>query len=185
MYIYVFENLGKPIPPGNKYHDAFRQNRLQLQQELVGKAFVQPADLMRALQELPVRAFLQKQFEQMAAKHAETIDGLLRELSKEEPVVIANRLLDPDPMMRWLAVQVGGKKRMPIEHDLIRLLADPHPLVRQAAHQALYRLSRGTDFGPDAKATAKQVASSQVAWREWLAIQTDARFSLTAPMTNK
>lgn len=209
VVIYVLENLGRGVPTHSEYYSLFTTYRQEMQLLLIGLQWNpqkvwgprgqvnanlanvllrQQEALRQAIQDAEYQAFMAKQLQQMAqeqAKQAEMIDGLLRELSKEEAVVIANKLIDPDPMMRWLAVQVGGKKRMPIEHDLIKLLADPHLLVRQAAHDALFRLSRGTDFGPDAKATAKQIASSQVAWREWLAIQTDSRLSLATPITEK
>jgi len=210
LRMYVVENLGKPIPPHSKYYHAFMHMRNELSRNTVftqwnpqkpwgprlpanrfaenvrmARAQIelerqQVEAMQKAAQDAEYKAFMLRQLEQMA-KQAEMIDGLLRELAKEDNVVIANKLLDPEPTTRWLAVQIAGKKRLPLEHNLINLLADRHPLVRQAAHDALFRLSRGTNFGPDAKGTAKQIASSQRAWREWLAIQTDARLSATTP----
>jgi len=209
LYMHIVENLGKPIPPYSKYYPLFMKyrqelfqamtanhwnpqrplnrrqpnnpfaNNLQLARRQLQMQQMQAAEMQKAVLDAEYQAFMRKQFEEMA-KQAEMIDGLLRELSKEDAVVVANKLQDPEAMTRWVAVQVAGKKRLPLEDGLIRLLADPHPLVRQAAQQALYRLSRGTDFGPPANATAKQIAASQNSWRDWLGVQTDARLSESA-----
>jgi hypothetical protein len=206
LYMHIVENLGKPIPPYSKYYPLFMKYRQELFQLMTANHWnpqrplgprqpnnqfannvlmarqqlqmqqKQVADMQKAMQDAEYKAFMLKQLEEMA-KQAEMIDGLLRELSKEDTVVVANKLQDPEPLTRWVAVQVAGKKRLPLEHDLIRVLADPHPLVRQAAQQALYRISRGTDFGPPPNATAKQLAATQNAWRDWLGVQTDARLS--------
>ncbi len=74
--------------------------------------------------------------------------------------------------MRWLAIQVIGKKRYHRETDLIDMLADAHPLVRQAANQALVRLSRGNDFGPPSPlAGEQQWQNARRIWRDWLNLQ--------------
>ena len=66
---------------------------------------------------------------------------------------------------------MAGQKRLPLEAELIGLLSDPHPQVRQGARQALVRLSRGNDFGPLPTATAKQISQSARSWRQWLHFQ--------------
>jgi hypothetical protein len=39
------------------------------------------------------------------------------------------------------------------------------------AREALIRLSRGNDFGPQPTATTRQIAQAVQAWRQWLALQ--------------
>jgi hypothetical protein len=55
--------------------------------------------------------------------------------------------------------------------DLIDLLSDEESKVREAAHNALVRLSRGKDFGPkpDANESARTLAIKK--WRDWWAKQ--------------
>jgi hypothetical protein len=95
----------------------------------------------------------------------------LRQLAEEGTDAIALKLHDEQPLVRWLAVQVAGRQRLPLEGYLIDLLSDPAPLVRDAARQALIRLSRGNDFGPPRNATAAQVAEAVRAWRQWYDLQ--------------
>src|SRR5207245_6217599 len=94
---------------------------------------------------------LKKQFEQFVREQAklnELLVELLRESGNEDETAVKEKLRAADPLMRWVAIQLVGKKWMPLEKDLIGLLADPMPGVRDAARQALVRLSRGSDFGP-------------------------------------
>jgi hypothetical protein len=106
------------------------------------------------------------------AKLKELIDGPVRELMLRAPLeTILEKLKSRQPLMRWLAIQVISRKRLHLEREVIEALGDPHVVVRQAAHEALVRLARGTDFGPPRKATATQIARSVEAWQGWLAIQ--------------
>ena len=104
-------------------------------------------------------------------KQAEQLDGLFRELAREDEQEVSKKLHDADPLTRWLAVQVAGKKRMAVEQDLVDLLADPHPAVRGAAQQALVKLARGTDLGPPPSSTPSALAQAQRRWRDWLDLQ--------------
>lgn len=176
LLVYTYQNLGAPIPAWSEYHKTFAQFRAQLQQRIITYGW--------GHREQQAKVFLEKQFEHLQqeyAKEAEKIDGLLRALAKEDGSVVLNQLSDPEPLNRWLGVLVVAKKRMPAEEYLIDLLADKHPAVRQAAHQALARISRSTDFGPAPKATTKQIARSQELWRNWLETQVEARLTETAP----
>ncbi len=200
LLVYVIENLGKSVPPSSKYYQQFFKYRIQFQQLLIavhwnplgawglrGPAHPQLAKqilqqgqaLKKALLDEAYKEFMAKQFEKMVeeqTKQAEKLDRMLRELAAADGVVVINNLQDPDPMKRWLAVLVAGKKRMAIEEYLINLLADPHPSVRYVAHQSLMRIARSTDFGPTTqKATAKQIARSQELWRNWLNTQVETR----------
>jgi hypothetical protein len=113
---------------------------------------------------------LKAQFEAMV-KQSEMLEQKLREMLGEDEAVIAEKLKDEQPLNRWLAAQVAGRKRLHFEDQLIGLLSDPVPEVRQAARAALMRLSRGNDFGPMPNATSQQVTQSVQAWRWWLGQQ--------------
>jgi hypothetical protein len=91
-------------------------------------------------------------------------------LEKDEGLVI--RFSDPDPMARWLVIQAVERKRSHLEEPLIGLLNDDYPQIREAAHKALVRLARGTDFGPAANASSVQRTKAIQSWRSWLAMQT-------------
>jgi len=167
--MYAYNNIGLGLPPScGAYEIKFK---------LATKSWV----IYWAGKRMTAwRAFMQQQFEEMAkeqAKQNEILRGLLRQLVKEEDVVIINKLIDPEPMQRWLAVLVADRKRLQVQEKLIDLLDDPHPAVRDSAHHALVRLGRSTDFGPPAKAKAKEIASAQKSWREWHQLQIDTRFA--------
>jgi hypothetical protein len=94
-------------------------------------------------------------------------DNLLRESDDN----LTNRLQDPIPMMRWLTIKAIAKKRVHREKELIDLLSDGHPLVRQAARESLVTLSRGNDFGPPPFPTPIQFEVARQQWRQWLSMQ--------------
>jgi hypothetical protein len=128
----------------------------------------------RMMQQAEYHALLKTQFEQFArdqARMQEMLPGLVRTMSQEEPRAVAKKFHDDDPFLRWVAIQVAAKKWMPVEKELIALLDDPYPGIRDAARQALVRLSRGNDFGPAANATAGQIETAQSHWQRWLALQ--------------
>src|SRR5207248_2959521 len=104
-------------------------------------------------------------------KKNEALQTLLPQLIREDPATLAQKLKDPDPFVRWVAIQVAARKWMPVEKELVTLIADPYPGVREAAQQALVRLSRGSDFGPPATATPGQVEQAQAQWQRWLDLQ--------------
>lgn len=106
-----------------------------------------------------------------AAKEQQLVRGLLRDLSRLDRDFVGGQLKDKLPFNRWLAAQVVSAKRYHFEKDLIELLNDPHPLVRQVAQQGLVRLSRGNDFGPPPNNSPYEVKEAQRAWRDWLNLQ--------------
>jgi hypothetical protein len=106
---------------------------------------------------------LRPHFEALAreqVKNQEMLQRTLRELSKEDTEGIAERLGDEQPVLRWLAILVAQRKRLHVERELIDLLKDRTPQVREAARQALVRLSRGNDFG-----------LARGPWLHWLSLQ--------------
>jgi hypothetical protein len=98
-------------------------------------------------------------------------DLLSRSLSKRSSDDLKAKLTDEQPEIRAAAARIVGNKKLPHGEELIDLLSDDAAEVRQAAHQALVRLSRGKDFGPkpDAKESARTEAIQK--WRDWWAKQ--------------
>jgi hypothetical protein len=129
----------------------------------------------RIMQQAEYQTLLKTQFEKFARDQAqmkEVLPGLLRTWTKEAPKTVAQNLQDADPFLRWAAIQAATKKWMPVENELIGLLNDPYPAIRDAAHEGLVRLSRGNDFGPAApSATANQIEQAQAQWQRWLTLQ--------------
>ncbi|HMF19576.1 MAG TPA: HEAT repeat domain-containing protein, partial [Gemmataceae bacterium] len=87
-------------------------------------------------------------------------DELARSLWNKPVPFVVEKLKDPDPAVRWVAVQIISRKRIPAEKELIELLSDPKAEVRDAAHKALVRLGRTIDFGLQPKL-----------WTAWLGVQ--------------
>jgi len=96
---------------------------------------------------------------------------LFRTLWDERYTTLVQKLRDPDPLARWVTVNVIGRKRMHLEKELIRLLADPVIEVRMITRQTLNRLSRGTDFGPDPRDGEAKISRARERWNGWLTLQ--------------
>jgi hypothetical protein len=73
--------------------------------------------------------------------------------------------------LRFIAIQVISKRRLPLEMDLIEVLKDPDRTICQVSRDALVHICRGTDFGPVAGASQTGIARSVEKWRHWLALQ--------------
>jgi hypothetical protein len=142
------------------------ENKFKQQQQMLAQARQQEARnrLLKAQFEAMV-----KQGQLMEQKWRELLEQKVREMLGEDEAVIARKLRDEQPLTRWVAAQLAGRKRLHLEKELIELLTDPAPAVRQAARAALVRLSRGNDFGP--LPTATQTAQSVQAWRQWHSLQ--------------
>jgi hypothetical protein len=145
------------------------QERQQAYQKMLRKA-EQQAALKNLLQALAIEQI----------KQNEILAQMLRDLVKEKPDVITEKLKDEQPLVRWLAAHAAGRKRLPVEDKLIDLFADAYPQVREAARQALVRISRGNDFGPAQNANAKQVTQASQTWRQWHRWQDPPESSLEA-----
>lgn len=98
-----------------------------------------------------------------------------RELWKDPK--LADKLSDPNPLVRWIAAGFAVKKRIPAEAELILLLNDPYPEIRMLARQALVRISRGTDFGPQPLDSQAKINQASRRWTEWLDLQEPHRES--------
>lgn len=96
---------------------------------------------------------------------------LIEKMVKDKPDLLCEKLREGTPLERFLAIQVIGRRRLPLEKDLIETLRDPDKMIRQAAHDALVRICRGTDFGPTAGVSKRGVGRAVEQWRHWLALQ--------------
>jgi HEAT repeat protein len=94
--------------------------------------------------------------------------GLLsRHLSRQGAKEIRQALKADQAQVRAAAAAVAGSKRLPLGEELIALLNDGENEVRQAARQALGRLSKGRDFGPEPTAGETERAEAVRLWRAW------------------
>jgi HEAT repeat protein len=96
---------------------------------------------------------------------------LIDKIGKGDPALLCQKLRQGTPLERFIAIQVVGRRRLPLEKDLIKALGDPDKMIRQAAHDALVRIGRGTDFGPKAGVSKHGVARSVERWQRWLDLQ--------------
>lgn len=94
-------------------------------------------------------------------------DLLTQVLSRQSSETLKDKFKDGHAVVRETAARVGGTKRFPLGTELIDLLSDDDADVRQAAHQALIRLNRGIDFGPEADAGEAERSAALKKWREW------------------
>jgi hypothetical protein len=99
---------------------------------------------------------------------------LVQKMLEDNPELIRKKLAANQPIMRFIAVQIISKRRLPFEKDLIERFNDPDPAVRLAAHNALVYLTRGTDFGPVPGASRRGVERAVEKWRHWLELQKSA-----------
>ena len=99
------------------------------------------------------KAFFRQQIDAIRFQMA-----VAKELEKDDRNLLSKKMRDPNPLMRWLAIQSASQRRVPCEEELIQRLKDRVPAIRQSAHQALMRLSRGADFGPYPSEGASPVA---------------------------
>ena len=199
LTLYVINHLGDGVPVQSIYASTIQLHRAKMYQTLLfmlwrpeesrdqsiqmrlkralsgdtrnGQLFqpVRQRALVLAQQRalLAARAFKM----QFNAKLVREFRQSLQAAAKDPAESIAAKLHGKQPLTRLVAALVAGRKRLHVETALIDRLSDPYPQVREAARKALIRLSRGNDFGPLPKTTAKQVARSIRAWRAWYNLQ--------------
>lgn len=102
-------------------------------------------------------------------------DLLFGHLARQSDTVVKEKLKDELVEVRKAAVRVIAEKKPRLGGELIDVLADEKAEVRSAAHAALVKLSRGEDFGPDAKAKKEQIAAAQDKWWNWWTRQNSTR----------
>jgi HEAT repeat protein len=98
-------------------------------------------------------------------------DLLTRHLSRQTAATLKEKLKDDRPEVRATAARLIGSRKLRLGEELIELLTDAEADVRQAAREALVRLSGGPDFGPERKASADDQARAASKWRDWWSSQ--------------
>jgi HEAT repeat protein len=93
------------------------------------------------------------------------------ELFHADPEILRNKVHDADPVTRLVVVQAIGQRRLPLGAELIGRLEDAEPLIRDAAHRSLVRLSRGNDFGPRPGGTLLDHKKALRQWLTWWAYE--------------
>jgi hypothetical protein len=93
-------------------------------------------------------------------------DLLTSNLGHQGSKVIRAKLKDERPEVRAAAARAVAKFPA-LGGEVIDLLNDDEQVVRDSAHQALVRLNRGTDLGPEPNATDGQRTAAVEKWREW------------------
>lgn len=88
-------------------------------------------------------------------------------LANQKPAQLKELLGHESPEIRAATARAVGSKKLRLGAELIDLLEDKEPGVRESAHRALVQLSGGKDFGPKAKADAQEQANAVAKWRDW------------------
>jgi hypothetical protein len=94
-------------------------------------------------------------------------DLLDRNLARQGEDYVRARLKDEFSEVRQAAARVVGSRMPKLGGEVIELLDDDVPAVREAAHQALVKLSKREDFGPAAGADKEECARARQRWRDW------------------
>ena len=92
---------------------------------------------------------------------------LLKHLYRQPKDVLKQQLKNEMPEVRGVAAYIVGYKSLPWGNDLIGMLDDYSPLVRQGARGGLIRLSRGQDFGPQPGSSETQRQQAIRRWQAW------------------
>jgi hypothetical protein len=135
-------------------------NRLKRKQQIIIDDHVMPVLLAMRERQLTTLLFQQSSFKL-----------LLKKLGDANPDLLRKHIRSDDPPLRLSVVLLVGQRHLHLEKELIELFNDPFPPIRKAAHMALVRVARGTDFGPLPGFSQKGIARSIEKWRHWLALQ--------------
>lgn len=96
---------------------------------------------------------------------------LWTQMSTASTATLKQALLSPDPLYRVLAAQMIGIRKLPCQEELIKLLSDSNPYVRQAARQSLVQLSESAnkkaDFGPAPGASESETKEAAASWKNY------------------
>lgn len=176
--IYALEHLGENVPV--KTNNPFYGRMIR---ELAKPIGAQALSLL--IGKDPTRRFTPDQvarLEKVWGRHADemahleqtakNLRGIAKTLREADVGTIRSRLHDSNRGVRSLVIRTIAQRRLPLEGDLIDLLSDPH--ARSAAHAALVRVARGTDFGPIPGGSRRGIERSIEKWKQWLALQQSA-----------
>jgi hypothetical protein len=98
-------------------------------------------------------------------------DLLKRQLTGLSSKTLKAKLKDDRAEVRAATARVAADKGLHWEDQFIELLTDDEAVVREAAHQALVKFSKGKDYGPRQDAPAAERKEAVQKWRAWLAQQ--------------
>jgi hypothetical protein len=107
-----------------------------------------------------------------AASYESDVRDLARDLLEKNLVrqgvrVIKERTKDDRAEVRAATARVIAAKGLKLGAELIEMLGDDNAGVREAAHAALVKLSKGADYGPAKDATTEQRDEAVKKWRAW------------------
>lgn len=179
---YVLINLGRNVfPRPGQDHGFFRRvQSLRNQLTLTFIKSVTTSSLVRAedpLQEIERQrledALLEIGEKALTTKlfQASSLNLFLKKLSVATPELLRTHVGDKDPFVRLLVISTISRRRLHLEKELIERLDDGIPIVREAAHRALVRVARGTDFGPRRGASHTGIARAIAKWSRWQVLQ--------------
>jgi len=94
-------------------------------------------------------------------------DLLDKNLVRQGVRVIKEKTKDDRAEVRAAAARVIASKGLKLGDELIDLLGDENAGVREAAHTALVKLSKGADHGPAKSATPEEREAAVKKWRAW------------------
>ncbi|MHB1426853.1 MAG: HEAT repeat domain-containing protein [Gemmataceae bacterium] len=161
----------RPVPGGKGKHPSIARQEVPPAMPFpVGQGGDREFEQLRLMQqqlrrELDIRQEAQRLLLQTQLR--ETIEKIV----KDKPDLLCQKIRQGTPLERFVAVQVISRRRLPLEKELIDVLSDPDKMVRQAAHDALVHICRGTDFGPKAGVSKRGLARAVEQWRRWLDLQ--------------
>jgi hypothetical protein len=96
-------------------------------------------------------------------------EQLVKAMTRLSLSALKTKLKDDSVELRATAAEVAGNRGfLSTASLLIELLNDEEARVREAAHQALVKLNKGTDLGPDATASDAERSAAVKKWRDWL-----------------
>jgi hypothetical protein len=81
--------------------------------------------------------------------------------------VVREKLRDSKGEIRLAAVKTVSNRGLRFGDELISLLYDEEPLVREWSRETLLRLARGKDFGPPRGSSREKYQEAASRWREW------------------
>jgi HEAT repeat protein len=179
---YVLLNLGKNVypPPGQDHGFIARVEQLRKQitltffKSVTSLSFIQGERHLLEIERRRMEDALLEVGEKvltMKLFQSSSLNLFLKKVSDAKPELLKTHVSNKDPLVRLLVISTISRRRVHLEKELIERLDDSVSIVREAAHRALIRLGRGTDFGPTRGASHKGIARSIEKWNHWHALQ--------------
>ena len=179
---YVLLNLGKNVypPPGQDHGFIARVEQLRKQialtfvKSVTSLSFIQGEKHLLEIERQRMEDALLEVGEKiltMKLFQSSSLNLFLKKVSEAKPELLKTHISNKDPLVRLLVISTISRRRVHLEKELIERLDDPVSIVREAAHRALIRLGRGTDFGPVRGASRKGIARAIEKWNQWHELQ--------------